>query len=150
MIEQRHHLGDVERSSAEASDTAGRKIMRHAPGLELGPDNLQLFDHLRPKISCEQRQNLFASNLRTERQRFGREQLIECFKVDLGALEFRPGILQMIGGISAPNDIKGQPAFALKPRKSLERRGGQHTAEIPDYCLDHPFPASANAILENG
>ena len=42
--------------------------------------------------------------------------------IDLGALEFRPGILVVIGGVGAPDDIGGQPALALEPRKRLERR----------------------------
>ena len=43
----------------------------------------------------------------------------------------------MVGGVGAADDVGGQPALGLEPRKSLERRGSQHPAEIPDHCLDH-------------
>ena len=70
-------------------------------------------------------------------RRFGGEQLVEGLDIDLGALEFRPGVFQMIGGVGAADDVGGQAALALEPRKGLERRGGQHPAEIPDHRLDH-------------
>ena len=43
----------------------------------------------------------------------------------------------MIGGVGAADDVGGQAALALEPRKGLERRGGQHAAKIPDHRLDH-------------
>src|ERR1700709_847759 len=43
----------------------------------------------------------------------------------------------MIGRIGATDDVGGQAAFPLVPRKGLERRGGQHPAKIPDHRIDH-------------
>ena len=57
----------------------------------------ECLDHLGPQIPRQQRQDVLAANLGAERQRFRGEQLIEGFDVHLGALEFRPGILVMVG-----------------------------------------------------
>ncbi len=77
------------------------------PVLSLVLMPLERFHHLRPQIPRKQRQYVLASNFRAERPRFRREQPVEGFDVDFGPLEFRPGILQMIGGIGAPDDIGG-------------------------------------------
>ena len=85
-------------------------------------DAPQRLDHLGPQISRQQRQDVLAADLRAQRQRFGGEQPVEGLNVDLGALEFRPGIFVVIVGVGAPDDIGGQPALALEPRKGLEWR----------------------------
>jgi hypothetical protein len=63
--------------------------------------------------------------------------LIERRDVHFRPLESRPGIFQMIGRIGAANDIGRQSAFGLKPRKSIERRGGEHAAKIPNHRFEH-------------
>ena len=65
--------------------------------------------------------------------------------IDLGALEFCPGIFQMIGRVDAPNDIGRQATFGLEFRESLERRRRQYAAEIPDHCFDHLYPPTQAA-----
>ena len=102
-------------------------------------------DHFRPQIAREQRQYILAADLRAQRHRFRGEQPIEGLDIDFGALEFRPGVFQMIGGVGAPDDVGGQSALGLIPCKRLERRGGQHAAEIPDHCLDHHALPETNA-----
>ena len=44
-------------------------------------------------------------------------------------------------------DVGGQSTRGLIPRKRLERRGGQHAAEIPDHCLDHHALPEINALV---
>ena len=107
MIEQRHHLRDVKRSAAPASDRVGGQVIGDAPGLELCPDAPERLDHLGPQVARQQRQDVLAPDLGAERERFSREQLVKGFEVHFGALEFRPGILPMIVGIGAPDDIGG-------------------------------------------
>src|SRR5258705_3177244 len=51
----------------------------------------------------------------------------------------------MITGIGAPDDVGGQPSFGLETCKSLERRGGEHPAEIPDHRLDHQLASHVSA-----
>ena len=120
MIEQRHHLGDIERPLALPIALAGRLLVMQPVLNRL--DAPERLDHLGPQVSRQQRQHVLAADLGAERQRFGGEQPVEGFDIHFGALEFRPGILPMIGGIGAPDDIGGQPALALEPRKRLERR----------------------------
>ena len=115
VIEQHHHLGDIERAAAGAADRVGGQVVGDAAGPEFGLDALQRLDHFRPQVARQQRQHLAPANLGAERQRFRREQLIERLDIDLGALEFRPGIFQVIGGVGAPDDVGGQPAFGLEP-----------------------------------
>ena len=116
------------------------------PVLNLRLHALERLDHFGPQIARQQRQHVLAANLGAQRQRFGREQFVEGFDVDFGALELRPGVFQMVGGVGAPDDVGGQPALGLIPRKRLERRGGQHAAEIPDHCLDHHALPETNVL----
>ena len=67
----------------------------------------------------------------------------------MGALEFRPGVFQMIGGVGVADDVDGKAALLLETRKGLEGRGGQHPAEIPDHRLDHPV-LTKNILVETG
>ncbi len=99
----------------------------------------QRLDHFGPQIARQQRQHVLAAHLGAQRQRFRREQLVEGLDIQFGALELGPGILVMIDGVGAPDDVGRQPALALEPRESLERRSGEHPAEIPDHRLDHYF-----------
>ncbi len=92
------------------------------PVLSLAFTRSQRFHHLGPQIARQQRQHVLAPDLRAERARFGREQFVEGVDVDFGALEFRPGVFQMIGGVGAADDVGRQPALALEPREGLERR----------------------------
>ncbi len=146
VIEQCHHFGDVERSAAAASDRVGGKIIGDAAGLEPRLHKSQSLNHLGAQIARQQRQDVLASNLRAQRQRFRREQPVEGLDVHFGAFEFCPGILPMVGGVGAPDNIGGQPAFVLETRKGLERRGGEHPAEVPDHRSDHYFPSCERPI----
>ena len=47
--------------------------------------------------------------------------MIEGLDIDLGALELRPGIFQMIGGVGAADDVDGQAALFLETGERLER-----------------------------
>jgi hypothetical protein len=93
---------------------------------------------MQPQIADEQRQHLPPPDLgAAERERLLGEQPIEGLDIDLRALESGPGVLQMIGGVGAADDVDGEAALTLEARERLERRGGQHAAEIPDHRLDH-------------
>src|SRR2546423_3415568 len=85
-------------------------------------------------------------HFRAERKRFRGEQCVEGVDVDLGALEFRPGVFQMVGSIGAPDDIDGQATLCLEPRERLERRVRQHAAKIKDHSLDRQDPALVNSF----
>jgi len=74
--------------------------------------------------------------------RFRGEGLVETVEIELGALEFGPGIVQMIGAVDPPDQIGRQALLALIAGEGFERRGGEHPAEIPDHRLDH-IPALA-------
>jgi hypothetical protein len=95
------------------------------------------FTRFRPQIAREQRQHVLAANFGAQHPGLGREQLVEGVDVDLCALELRPCVFEVVGSVGAPDDVGGQPALGLEPRKRLERRSGQHPTEIPDYRLDH-------------
>ena len=104
-----------------AADGVGGKVVGDAAGLEPHLHALERLDHFGPQIARQQRQHVLAANRRAQCQRFGREQFVEGFDVDFGALEFGPGVFQMIGGVGAPDDVGGQPALGLIARKRLER-----------------------------
>ena len=85
---------------------AGRLLVMH-PVLSSVPIRLSASTISGRRSPDQQRQDVLASNLRAERERFGREQLIEGFKIHFRALEFRPGIFQMIARVGAPDNIGG-------------------------------------------
>src|ERR1041384_1624827 len=55
--------------------------------------------------------------------RLGGEQFVERVEVDLGALELRPGVLEMVRRIGAADDVDGQTALGFEPCECFERRG---------------------------
>ena len=77
------------------------------PVLNFGLDALERLDHFGTQIALQQGQHVLAAHLGAERAGFGREQRVEGIDIDLGALEFRPGVLEMIGGIGAADDVDG-------------------------------------------
>ena len=105
MVEQRHHLGDIERASAVAADGVRWQIVGDAARLEFRLDALQRLDHFRAQVAGEQRQHVLAADLGAERLRFRREQRIECVDADLGAFELGPGVVEMVGGVGAADDV---------------------------------------------
>ena len=148
MVEQRHHFGDVERAAAVLPIALAGRLLVMQPVLNLALTRVSA-STISGRRSPDSSGN--TSRPRTSApsaQQFRGEQLIEGLDVDLGALEFRPGVFEMIGGIGAPDDIGGQPALGLEPGKRLERRGGEHAAKIPDYRLDHHSRRATP--LENG
>src|SRR5581483_12224814 len=96
-------------------------------------------DHFGPQVAGKQRQDILAPDLGAQRERFLRKQSVEGLDVHLGAFELRPGILEMVDGVGASNDIGGQAAFGLETGECLKGRGRQHAAEIPDHCFKHCF-----------
>jgi hypothetical protein len=64
---------------------------------------------------------LSASTISGRKSPCSSEQLVEAVNIDLGALEFRPGVFEVIGGVGAADDVDGNAALALKPCKGLER-----------------------------
>ena len=137
VVEQRHHVGDVERAPARAADRVGGQIVGDAAGLERRLDAPERLHHLRPQIAGEQGQHLPASHLGAKRTRFCGEQGIERVNVHFRTLEFRPGVFQVIGGVGAPDNAGRQPALGFEARKRLEWRRCEYSAEIPDYRFEH-------------
>ena len=141
VIEQHHHLGDVERPAAGAADRIGGKVVGDTAGLECGLDAPERLDHFRPQIAGQQRQYVLAADFSPQRQQLRRKQPVEGLDIHLGPFEFRPGVLQMIGCVGAADDVGGQAALGLEASERLKRRGRQYAAKVPDYRFQHRFPA---------
>ena len=62
--------------------------------------------------------------------------ILEAGGVDLVALEEGPGVVVGVGGVHPADEVPGQAVLLLQPVEGLERRGGEHPAEIPDHSLD--------------
>src|SRR3546814_6096635 len=64
------------------------------------------------------------------------EQRAEGKRIDLAALEARPGIGMGIGGVDLAQEVARQAAAVLIAAEGLERAGENHPAEIPQDGLD--------------
>jgi hypothetical protein len=125
------------RNRAGAAHGIGRQVVGDAAGAEAAPDLAQRRDHGGADVAGEQRQHVAAAHLGAERAGLLGKQSVERVDVDLGALEFRPSILQVIGRVGAADDVGRQAALALETGKGLEGRGGDHPAEVENHGFDH-------------
>ena len=85
----------------------------------------------------QQTENIAARHIMSERLGLGGEERVETLKIDFGTLELRPGIFVDVGRVDAADQIFGQTALGFIPVESLERRGRDDAAKIPDHRFDH-------------
>ena len=68
---------------------------------------------------------------------------VETMDIDVRALEQRPGIVLMVGGIDLADGANGNAPLALIARERFERRGREHAAKVPNHSFDHVIPQQA-------
>jgi hypothetical protein len=120
-----------------ARAVAGGDVVGDAADLEAGGlAGLQRRQHPRPQVAIEQGQDVGPAHGVTQARGLLQEQRVETGGVDLGALEAGPGVGVGIGRIDRADEVVGQATLDLITPEGLERRGGEHAAEIPDHRLD--------------
>ena len=72
------------------------------------------------KRQGQQRQHVGSAHLVAGGDRLGAKELVEFGMGDFGALEFRPGVLEVVVRIDHANEILRQAALVLEPREGLE------------------------------
>src|SRR3546814_4110740 len=83
-------------------------------------------DHARPHLAGDQRQDVAAMHVLAERAGLGLEQRAEGKRIDLAALEARPGIGMGIGGIDLAQEVARQAAAVLEADRKSTRLNSSH------------------------
>src|SRR4051794_21543517 len=97
----------------------------------------ECLDHLRSDLAGEQRQDLAAVDLVTERGRLLGELCRELVEAQLRTLESGPRVLVMVRGVDLTQEPGRQPAVLLEAGERLERRRQDHSPEIEQRGTDH-------------
>ena len=114
-----------------------RDIVGDAAHLELSLTEHQGLDHGRADIAGQKRQNIGSANGLTESFSLLGEHHVKGGAIDFGPFEQGPSIGVGIGRIDGADKVQRKATLGLIPIKGLEGRGGENTAEVPNYRFDH-------------
>src|SRR4029453_1629200 len=131
-VEEVGHHGHQSLPLGWARRVSEDEVVGEEAGLEPLMAAADGLDHLGTDLPRQLSQYRSAVDLVPGGAGLGLEQLGERGRVDLAALQPRPGVRVGVGGVEPPQEPRWQPVVLFVPRERLEGARDDHPAEVED------------------